>query len=432
MTSLPRVERNLPALLEDLYLGSTPSYRHDLLAAVGSTRQRPAWSFPERWLPVDISNRIAIAPRLPARAIALALLILALLVAGVIGYIGTHPSRLPAPFGPARNGALVYALDGDIYSADPVSGASRAITSGAGIDRKPTVSPDGTRVAFLRGKSMTGDAFDLVIANLDGTDARVVSTATISDGDPFAWSPDGTFILLNNVDGNLIRYNANGNAPVVVLRGTYMHGFQPPTGRKVLYETITGGRTLGLMNPDGTGATPIYTIPPAETKDGCDYGTVAWSPDGTRIAFNRQPVGTGTPGCRVFVMNADGTGAHQLSTDTDELTETDLRWSPDGTMIAFDRWDNTVGSWQIQPIGVVQSTGGATRSVGPTPVSDGAAFEWSPDGTSIVSAPGTVVQWPPSTTMPTARPIIIDVATGTAHEAAWTVSSWPSWQRLAP
>ena len=430
MTSQPRFERNLPALLEDVYLGSTPSYRHDLLAATGRTRQRPAWSFPERWLPVDITNRLAFAPRLPTRALAIALLILALVVAGAIAYIGSHPARLPAPFGPARNGVLVYAVDGDIYSVDPVSGSSHAITSGAAIDRKQTVSSDGTRVAFLRGDGITGDAFDLMIANLNGTNIRAISTATISDGDPFAWSPDGTFILLNNVQGDLVRYNANGDAPVVVLRQTYMHGFQPPTGQKVLYETITGGRTLGLMNADGTAATPIYTIPPAETKDGCDYGTVAWSPDGTRIAFNRRPIGTDQ--CRIFVMNADGTRAHQLTTDTHQLTETDFRWSPDGTMIAFDRWDNTVGAWQIQPIGVVQSTGGATRSLGPTPVSDGAVFEWSPDGASIVSAPGTVIQWPPSTAMPSARPMIIDVATGAAHEATWSVNSWPSWQRLAP
>jgi Tol biopolymer transport system component len=378
---------------------------------------------------VDITNRMALAPRFPTRAAARALLIVALLVAGVVAYIGTHPTRLPAPFGPARNGALLYAVDGDIFSVDPASGTSVQITSGPGIDRKPTVSPDGTRVVFLRGKDTTGDAFDLVIANVDGSSARVVSTATISDGDPFKWSPDSTFILLNHVDGNVIRYNANGDAPVIVRERTFVHAFQPPAGQKVVYETLTSSRTLGLMNPDGTGATPIYTIPAAETKDGCDFGTTAFSPDGTQIAFNRQPKATDQ--CRIFVMNVDGTNVHQLTTETDLLTETDFRWSPDGSMIAFDRWDNTLGPWLIQPIGIAASTGGATRSIGPTPVADGAAFEWSPDGASIISVPGTILSWPPSTTMPSAHPLIIDVATGAAHEASWTVSSWPTWQRLA-
>src|SRR5262249_33466439 len=66
MTSQPRFERNVSALLEDLYLGPSPSYRDDLLAAARRTGQRPAWSFPERWLPVDIANRRAFAPRYPA------------------------------------------------------------------------------------------------------------------------------------------------------------------------------------------------------------------------------------------------------------------------------------------------------------------------------------------------------------------------------
>jgi hypothetical protein len=72
------------------------------------------------------------------------------------------------------------------------------------------------------------------------------------------------------------------------------------------------------------------------------------------------------------------------------------------------------------------------QSLGPTPVSDGAAFEWAPDGKTIVSVPGTVLAWPRNDAMATARPTIIDVATGQAHEATWSVNSWPSYQRLAP
>jgi hypothetical protein len=432
MTDHPRFERSLPGLLEDLYLGPLPSYRNDVLAAAAQTRQRPAWSFPERWLPmVDIAIRPAVPGRLPMRAISLALLVLALIAAGLIWYVGSQSSRVPAPFGPARNGVVVYALGGDLFAGSALTGASHPIVSGSGLDRKPVVSPDGTHIAFLRtAEGSTADAFDLLVAKVDGTDIRTISTAKVSNGDPFFWSPDGTFILLNNGEGNLMRYSAEGGAPVIVAQATFAHAFQPPAGGRVLYETITGSRTLGLMNPDGTAATPIYTISPAETKDGCDFGTVAWSPDGKRIAFLRKPKGSDE--CRIFVMQADGSGAHQLTTDTDLLTETDFRWSPDGTMIAFDRWANTFGSWQIQPIGVAPASGGATRSIGPTPVGDGAAFEWSPDGASIISAPGTVLQWPPSTTQPSAHPVIIDVATGTAHEASWAANSWPTWQRLAP
>jgi len=430
MTTQPRYERNLPALLEDLYLGPSSDYRDELLAVARRTRQRPAWSFPERWLPVDLATRLNFAPRYPVRAIAVTLVVLALIAATLIAYVGTHQTRVPTPFGPARNGAFLYAVDGDIYSADGTAGTTTALTTGSGIDRKPTVSPDGTHFAFLRGKNPTSDAFDLVIAKIDGTEARVVSTATVSDGDPFRWSPDGAFILLTNVSGDLIRYDAAGAAPTVIAHQTLAHGFQPPMGKLVLYEPMSNvGHSLGLMNADGSNARLIYTIPAGQTKDGCDYATVAWSPDGARIAFPRAPVGS-LDQCRIFVMNADGSGAHQLTTNPGVWFETDLRWSPDSSQIAFDRWEGAGA--RIQPIGLVSAAGGWAQSLGPTPVSDGAAFEWAPDGKTIVSVPGTALAWPPNNAMLTAHPTIIDVATGQAHEAAWAVNSWPSYQRLAP
>ena len=429
MTSLPRYERNLPALLEDLYLGPLPSYRNDLLAAVGRTRQRPAWSFPERWLPVDIANRLTFAPRYPVRVVAVALLVLALIIAGVVAYVGTHQPLKPAqPFGPARNGSLVFALEGDIYAGDSTSGTSHRIISGAEFDRKPLLSPDGMQVAFLRTSAdSTTDAFDLMVANVDGSNVRMISTTKVGSADLGLWSPDGTYLLLTDGDGELVRYDTAAPAPAVVARHTLIHDFQPPRGGQLLFESTEGDRSLGLMNPDGSNAHYIYTIPAGETQDGCDFGTVLWSPDGARIAFMRHPVGTPYQ-CRVFVMNAHGTGAHQLTNNSGEWFETDFRWSPDSKQIAFDRWQGP--NWRINPIGVVSADGGQARSLGPTPVADGAAFEWSPDGKSIISTPGTVTGWPPSTTLPEAHPTIIDVATGESHEAPWTMSSWPTWQRV--
>jgi hypothetical protein len=434
MTSQPRYERNLPALLEDLYLGPSPDYRDELMTAVRRTRQRPAWASPERWLPVDTANRLALVPRYPIRAIGIALLVLALIVAGVLAYVGTHPPLRPAlPFGPARNGSVVYALNGEIYLADPKTGASRAIVSGPEFDRGPLVSPDGTHLAFLRTtEGSTADAFDLVVANIDGSDPRVVSKARMQDADPAFWSPGSTFLVVMNSDEELYRYNIDGSAPVLVARHAMPRDFLPPDGRQLVYEDLTQGtRSLGVMNADGSDQHMIYTIPAAETNDHCDFGEVAASPDGKHVAFMRQPAGRPYE-CRVFVMNPGGSDVRQLTNDPDLLFETNLRWSPDSSMIAFDRWNGSEkpDAWEIMPIGVASVGGdGATRSVGAAPVSDGGAFEWSPDGKSIISVAGTVTSWPPSAVMANAHPMIIDVATGDSHEATWSMSSWPTWQR---
>jgi Tol biopolymer transport system component len=436
MSDQLRLERTLPALLEDLYLGPTPDYRNEVLAAVRRTRQRPAWTFLERWFPVtDIATRPAFAPRVPFRLLfAVALLVLALAVA-VAAYFGSQ-RRLPPPFGPAANGLIVYSMNGDLFAGDAVTGAASLLIGGPEVDGQPVVSPDGTKVGFLSAPTgSTSDSFDLSVAGIDGQGRKVIATGVSTD-DRWIWSPDGTYLLHNvDRDGRLLRYELAGGPPVQIAAVALLQAdaFQPPKGDQILYEGPGTGRTLWVMNVDGTGARMIYEIPTAELRDGCDFGGVRWSPDGTRIAFLRAPA-AGGDGCRIFVMNADGSAPHQLTTTAGAWTETDFRWSPDSAQIAFDRWEYLEGSgqWMIHPLGVVSAEGGEVRSVGPTPVSDGAAFEWSPDGTTIVSLAGSVLAWPPSSTAVEAQPVLIDVATGEHRNAAWSAASWPTWQRRAP
>ena len=75
MSSDRRFEQELPGLLDELFMGPMPAYRDIVLDQAGRTRQRPAWSFLERWLPmVDVVRQPVLAPRLPWRAIGLGLI----------------------------------------------------------------------------------------------------------------------------------------------------------------------------------------------------------------------------------------------------------------------------------------------------------------------------------------------------------------------
>lgn len=56
----------------------------------------------------------------------------------------------------------------------------------------------------------------------------------------------------------------------------------------------------------------------------------AWSPDGTRIAFQRQWPGLDT---EIIVMNADGSSIHALTANN--LSDQAPTWSPDGRRLAF-------------------------------------------------------------------------------------------------
>ena len=52
-----RLERNLPDILADLAVGPSPDYLNDVLATTARRRQRPAWTFLERWLPMTALTR---------------------------------------------------------------------------------------------------------------------------------------------------------------------------------------------------------------------------------------------------------------------------------------------------------------------------------------------------------------------------------------
>ncbi len=141
----PTRERNLPGILDDLSAGPTPEYLDDVFARTGRMRQRPGWTFPERWFPMaDITRSRAFAPAPPWRMIALALVVIALIAAALFAYVGSRQQRVPAPFGPAQQRPDPRTRsNGDIYVGDPVTGDSRLIVGGSETDSAPGFSPMG-------------------------------------------------------------------------------------------------------------------------------------------------------------------------------------------------------------------------------------------------------------------------------------------------
>ena len=87
---------------------------------------------------------------MPGRLLLVAALLIALAALAVIA-VGSCQSRLPDPFGLARNGLIVTSRDGDLYLIDPATTDSRLISGGEeGFDFSPIFSRDGTRMVFLR------------------------------------------------------------------------------------------------------------------------------------------------------------------------------------------------------------------------------------------------------------------------------------------
>ena len=105
MSSSERYERRLPELLDELAAPRTPAYFDDILGQVGRTRQRPGWTFPERWLPMSaVSERLSAAPRVPLRAVAVAALILIALVVAIAVIAGSRSTQFRRRSAPLTTG----------------------------------------------------------------------------------------------------------------------------------------------------------------------------------------------------------------------------------------------------------------------------------------------------------------------------------------
>jgi len=114
-----------------------------------------------------VTSRAAVTQRFPIRIVAVAALLLIVLIVGAALLAGSQ-HRLPAPFGPARNGLVTYASNGDIYAVDPVTGRSTVVSKGPG-DIDPHWSADGTRLVFERQNAASGPGL-LYVAEADGSD----------------------------------------------------------------------------------------------------------------------------------------------------------------------------------------------------------------------------------------------------------------------
>src|SRR6476659_1579849 len=120
MTAFDRFERSIPELMAELAPVRAPDYVDDLLQRSARTRQRPAWSALERWLPVDTTARPLIARSFRWRPFAVFVLLVLLIAASLAIYVGSQTRAVPPPFGVAGNGVLLYrGTDGQIQSLDP-------------------------------------------------------------------------------------------------------------------------------------------------------------------------------------------------------------------------------------------------------------------------------------------------------------------------
>jgi Tol biopolymer transport system component/DNA-binding winged helix-turn-helix (wHTH) protein len=264
----------------------------------------------------------------------------------------------------AKSPSFIYSLQLDTLQAQRLTNPPQ-LSDG---DYTPAFSPDGTRIAFLRGSE--GAVRDIFIAGADGTsprqvtfDKRFISGVT--------WSADSSELIFSSDRGgkfSLWRVGVNGGEPQRLPVGGE-DAFSPAIsrhGNHLAYTQRSAKWSIVRVNLKNLQAKDAFSRVLSSTQQD---SFAHFSPDSSRIAF--QSVRSGTQ--EIWLASIDGTNLVKLTSFEGPLTGSP-NWSPDGRQLAFD--SRPKGQSHIY---VTNVEGGVPRAVTEGAYND-IVPSWSRDG----------------------------------------------------
>jgi TolB protein len=163
---------------------------------------------------------------------------------------------------------------------DTATGGIRQLTSGPGVDRDPTWSPDGSRIAFLWHRTR---GVQLLTIHPDGSGLHALTPDHFSLFWP-VWSPDSRSLLVVQGQGlsSLVLVRPGKPRHVLVSTGDPSHPSWSPDGRRIAFE---GSGGIWVARSDGSAA---HVIRSDDGTDGVLLHRPVWSPDGRWLLVVHQ------------------------------------------------------------------------------------------------------------------------------------------------
>lgn len=232
-----------------------------------------------------------------------------------------------AVWSPSGNQLAAVGYDQYIYVAPAGKGRARRLPGKWGGFPDPVWSPDGKSLFVYpaEGISSTG-GFDAVQVSVPSGARKVVCR----DCDSFELSPDRKSIAYTDASGALWVESRDGSGK----RRIAPQAFEPrwsPDGSRIVFARIAGSEDQAAL-----ALVDVATGEIRRLTDGTsiDLPFAGLSPDGRFVAFRRSGE---TIGNQLWVVGADGTGAHEVMAFG---TCSQAEWAPTGALLAITHLDD--------------------------------------------------------------------------------------------
>jgi Tol biopolymer transport system component len=273
-------------------------------------------------------------------------------------------------------GWIAYSGVGGIWAVDPAR-PERRIRLGRRDGDPIAWSSDGSKLLIWR-------EMGLYVLGADGTETHL----TEADAGGASFSPDGSEVVYAAgpwEHSAIYAVGSDGGAPRLILRSTRripFHGHKllayaeepalSPDGRRIAYFDGFGdhSHSLWVANADGTERRVLLDD---EFSGAGHMNALTWSPDGGWLAF---AIDDG-----LYLVRPDGTGLRRVVSGGDFGTAPAVQWSPDGSRIAYFRMGPTCCEGALSIVNVLGRPGGdeqvieRIRTPGPP-----ARIAWNPGG----------------------------------------------------
>jgi Tol biopolymer transport system component/C-terminal processing protease CtpA/Prc len=259
---------------------------------------------------------------------------------------------------------IAFVSGGDIWTAPSSGGEARLLVAHPATESRPLYSPDGKKLAFMSNRTGAGNIYTLDVESGD------VKRLTFNDGKDQleGWSPDGRYIYFsaatNDIGGSqdIFRIDANGGTPMPVSADRFANEYFSAPSPKGSTLAFTGDGYPAQWWRHGHSHLDESRIWLMDEGDKSSYRPLTepgardlwpmWNPDGRRLYYVSDRSGAEN----IWTQPVNGKGAPQQVT---QFKDGRVLWpsiSQDGKTIVFERdfgiWklDTTTGETSAVPL----------------------------------------------------------------------------------